>query len=367
MTWTTRFPRTLEAIQSGIEAGLHLGAQLYVSRDLETLADAAVGLREPGRPLSQDTLLVWMSSGKPVAAAAIGQLWESGKLELDDPVMRHLPEFGQSGKEGITIRHLLTHTGGIRVLKVGWPSRPWDEVLDEICRHRLEPRWVPGEKAGYHIASSWFVLGEIVQRLSGLAFSRYVRQRLFEPAGMESCWIGMSEEEFDSVQERVGVMYDCAGEEPRPHPWTNRRMLLPANPARNGAGPARELGRFYEMLLARGSWQGRQILQSTTVEALTARQRVGMHDQTFRHVVDWGLGFIPDSKQYGAETVPYGYGRHCSRETFGHSGFQSSTAFCDRRHRLVVALIFNATPGAAAHERRMRGALEAVYQDLGLT
>ncbi len=362
-----RFDSTVAALEQGIERGRHLGAQLYVSRGLATLADLAVGDDAPGRPLTPHTLLVWMSSSKPVTAVAIGQLWEQGKLDLDDLVARHLPEFAQGGKDGVTVRHLLTHTAGIRMLDVGWPSRSWEEVLAKICRQRLEPRWEVGEKAGYHLASSWFVLGEVVQRLSATPFSRYVRERIFEPCGMRSSWIGMREAEFLTLEDRLGTMYDCQSSPAAPHPWTSREMLVSANPARNGAGPARELGRFYEMLLARGSREGRRILQPATVEALTARHRVGLYDHTFRHVLDWGLGFIPDSKQYGDQTVPYNYGRHCSRETFGHSGFQSSAAFCDRRRRLVVVLIFNGTPGAAAHHRRMQRALEAVYEDLGLT
>lgn len=361
-----RFPHTSASIEDGVRERLHLGAQLYVSRDLDTLADVALGESAPGRPLRPDDLMVWMSSTKPVAAVAIGQLWEKGRLELDDPVARHIPEFAAAGKESVTIRQILTHTAGIRILDVGWPGKSWDEILDRICRHRLEPRWTPGEKAGYHIASSWFVLGEIVRRLTGVSFSHWVRERIFEPAGMHSSWVGVPEAEFSKIEPRLAATYDCRSETPQAHKWTTQRMLVRANPARNGIGPAHDLGRFYEMLLSRGRGQDSRVLQPTTVEALTARHRVGMYDHTFQHVVDWGLGFIPDSKQYGEDTVPYGYGRFCSRETFGHSGFQSSAAFCDRRHGLVVALIFNGTPGADRHDARMRRTLEAIYADLGL-
>ena len=69
----------------------------------------------------------------------------------------------------------------------------------------------------------------------------------------------------------------------------------------------RELGRFYEMLLGRGSYQGRRLLLPQTVDLFTSRQREGMVDATFKHVIDWGLGFILNSNRYGADTVPYGY------------------------------------------------------------
>ncbi|HEX4498044.1 MAG TPA: serine hydrolase, partial [Thermoanaerobaculia bacterium] len=128
-----------------------------------------------------------------------------------------------------------------------------------------------------------------------------------------------------------------------------------------------ELGRFYEMLLGRGSRQGQRLLLPQTVEAFTSPHRVGMVDATFKHVLDWGLGFIVNSIQYGAETVPYGYGHHASARTFGHSGYRSSAGFADPERGLAVALAFNGTPAADAHERRVRAVLDALYEDLGLS
>jgi hypothetical protein len=91
------------------------------------------------------------------------------------------------------------------------------------------------------------------------------------------------------------------------------------------------------MLLAKGSLDGAQILRPQTVEALVARHRVGLLDKTFDHIIDWGLGFIINSNQYGIDTLPYGYGPHASQRTFGHSGSQSSCAFADPENELVVA------------------------------
>src|SRR5439155_20765241 len=118
-------------------------------------------------------------------------------------------------------------------------------------------------------------------------------------------------------------------------------------------GPVRELGRFYEMLLGHGTLNGRTILKSQTVEALTARHRTGMYDQTFGHVIDWGLGFLLNSRMWGHD-APYQYGPHASPRTFGHSGSQSSTAFADPEHGLAVAVAFNGMPGEASHQQRMR-------------
>lgn len=370
MTHSTldHLPRTREAIEAGIRQGLHLGTQIYVSRNGEAVADTALGEEHPGSPLTRDHLMLWLSSTKPVAAVAVAQLWERGRLELDDPVARHIPEFAQNGKEGITIRHLLTHTGGIRMLDVGWPEKSWDEIIAKICAMRPEPRWAPGEKAGYHLASSWFILGEVIRRADGRPFEAYVREEIFTPLEMHDSWIGMPPERYRAYREegRIGVMWNSEKTPAEPQGWETEERCTRSSPGGNGYGPVRELGRFYEMLLGRGSYRGRRLLLAQTVDLFTSRQREGMVDATFKHVLDWGLGFIVNSNRYGADTVPYGYGHHASPVTFGHSGYRSSTGFTDPVHDLAVAVAFNGTPANEVHERRIREVLDALYEDLGL-
>ncbi|HVR09158.1 MAG TPA: serine hydrolase domain-containing protein [Thermoanaerobaculia bacterium] len=375
-----RLPRARQAILDGVRAGIHLGAQLYVSRHGAVIADAAAGESRPGRPLRRDDLMLWLSSTKPVAAVAIAQLWERGRLELDDPVVRHIPEFAAHGKGAITLRHLLTHTAGIRLLDVGWPQDSWDAIVARIAAMRPEPRWVPGRKAGYHHASSWFLLGEIVRRLDGRPFAAYAREEVFAPLDMLDSWIGMPVETYRELREqgRICPVYDTAGSAggaggaPVPQGWDSEAWCTGTHPGGNGYGPISQLGRFYEMLLARGRAPGgagapdRRILSPQAVEAMTARHRAGMLDHTFQHVLDWGLGFILDSRQYGAATVPYGYGNHASPRTFGHSGYRSSTAFADPEAGLAVALAFNGTPTDEVHEQRIRSVLDALYEDVGL-
>jgi CubicO group peptidase (beta-lactamase class C family) len=360
-----RVPRTRQALETGISDGLHLGAQLYASLDGRVAADGALGEDRPGVPLTRDHLVLWLSATKPAAAVALARLWERGRLELDDPVARHVPEFAANGKERITLRHLLTHTAGIRMPDVGWPRDPWDEIVARICAMKPEPRWVPGEKAGYNHASSWFVLGEVVRRLDGRPFDRYVREEVFEPLGMTDSWVGMPRDRYLAYREagRIGAMWKTEPSPPEPHGWDSEPRCVTVHPGGNGYGPVRELGRFYEMILGRGS----PVLSPQSVEALTARHRVGMMDRTFQHVLDWGLGFIPNSARYGAETVPYAYGHHASRRAVGHSGYRSSVAFADPERRLAVALVFNGTPSNEAHERRIRSVLDALYEDLDLT
>lgn len=358
--------RLRQHLIEGIDRRLHLGAQAYVSRQGEVAADFAVGDAAPGEPLTTSHLMAWASSSKPVAAVAIARLWERRALELDDRVTRFLPEFGQGGKETITLRHCLTHTAGFRMIDVGWPRDAWEAILARICAGRIEPRWVPGERAGYHQQSSWFVLGEIVRRVDGRPFERYVREEIFEPLGMADCWIGMPVERFRAYGSRIAPGWNTERTPPEDTAWSTERRVTSCAPGSNGFGPARELARLYETLLAGGVRGEVRLLLPQTVEALTARHRVGLFDQTFRKEMDWGLGFIPNPAVHGDPDVPYAYGRHASRRAYGHSGYRSSTAFADPEHGLVVVLITNGTPSDTDHAERMRALTEAVYEDLGL-
>lgn len=358
--------RTLDLLEGGVDAGLHSGGQLHVRRGGRTIADLGFGEARPGEPLTPEHLMLWLSASKPVTAVAIAQLWERELLGLDDPVAKHIPEFASGGKESVTLRHLLTHTGGIRAVNLGWPTASWDEVLAKISAMKLEPGWVPGRKAGYHLSSSWFVLGEVVQRVSGRPLSSYVRERIFEPLGMDDCWIGMPVERYEGYEGRIAPVYDTE-KTGAAHDWTDLAHATGCSPGANGTGPIRQLANFYSMLLAGGSIDGRRLLAPQTVDAMTARHRVGLWDHTFRHHLDWGLGFIVNSAHHGEETSPYGYGPHASSRTFGHSGYRSVVTFADPEESLVVCLAVNGTPGDNSHRERFNDVTSAIYEDLDLT
>jgi CubicO group peptidase (beta-lactamase class C family) len=362
--------KTTGTLQRGLDRGLHIGAQVFAAIDGRVVADLALGEAAPGHAMGQDTLMCWLSASKPVTAIAVAQLREAGRINWDDPVAEHVPEFAAHGKEGITIRHILTHTAGLRGVRYSFPEDPWPSIMEKICQAKPEPRWRPGEKAGYHPYSAWFILGEVVQRLSGKNYSTYLRRNVFEPAGMTDCWIGMPAETYDRYGQRIGTMMNTAGPAPEPAGLEQREKVVHPSPGTNAFGPARQLGRFYQMLLADGAGDEDQLLEPETVTKLTRRQRKGMYDYTFRHTVDWGLGLIRDSKHHAPgepAAIPYNFGPYASSRTFGHGGRQSTAAFADPAHNLAVAVICNGMPGEEAHNRRMHEILGALYEDLNLT
>jgi len=358
---------TATELERGVEGGLQLGGQLHVEVAGEEVADVAFGEARRGEPMRRAHRMLWLSSTKPVAAVAIAQLWERGALALDDPVARHLPAFAAGGTDGVTIRHLLTHTGGIRMPETGWPEKSGEEILAAICARRLEPGWIPGRKAGYHLASSWFVLGELVRRLDGRPFERYAREEIFAPLGMARSSIGVEPAEWEAAEGEIAPMFVRAGEQLALTDLTGRAKLVAPSPGGNGVGPLGELARLYRMLLAGGEApDGRRLLGPQTVEAVVARHRVGLLDQTVKTTLDWGLGVIVDSSHYGDPDLPYGYGPHAGPRTFGHSGARSSTAFADPDARVVVALAVNGMPDESRHRERFRRLTASIYEDLGL-
>ncbi len=352
--------RALDALQQGIVDGTHIGAQLYVSHAGAVIADLAVGHARDGVKMTTDSMMTWFSMTKAVTSVAVAQQWELGAFDVDDQVVRYLPEFGAHGKDRVTIRHLLTHTAGIPNADGILDGTPWRESRAEnLTRIYGAPlQYEPGTRAGYHAAAGMSVLGEIVARVSGVPFEQYVRDEIFGPLSMDDCWVGMPADRYAAYGDRIGFMHVTAatGNAQRVRGIDSARVTAEPMPGANGRGPMNQLGRLYEMLAGHGTRDGVRLLSPVTVAAISARHRTKMVDETFGVVMDWGLGLVVDS---------YATGRYSSRRAFGHGGHQSSVAFCDPVHDLVVAVVCNGMPGRDRHSARLDAIASAVYVDAG--
>ncbi|WFB34315.1 serine hydrolase [Kiritimatiellota bacterium B12222] len=354
-------------ITRGIQAGEHFGAQVAISVKGERLLEEAMGMNEAFQPLQQDMLMLWLSACKPVAAVACGILMDRGLLDLERPVAEWIPEFASRKKDKITPRHLLTHTAGIRGATLGWRPKPWEDIIGMICHSKPEPHWAPGELAGYHVDSAWYMLGELIRVIDGRPYEHFVREEIFLPLGMESCWVGIDDDLYEDWEDRVAMVYDTHFGVPVVlEELCSRESVTCCRPGGNGRGPAREFILFYEALQRMVKGES-GILKPETARTLVDRHRVGMMDKTFRRTIDWGLGFMRQSDFYAPGDTPYQFGNYASREAFGHCGNQSTASFCDPSFDLCVSLLFNGLPGEDTHQARMRAALSAIYEDLGFT
>jgi len=367
-------PESHRVLEAGMHDRLHVGAQLYVSLAGEPVADAALGLARPGVAMSPDSMMTWLSCSKIAASIAFARVWESGAFDLDDPVARHVAEFGCHGKDGIRIRDLWTHRVGLLGLEQKLFAVRYDNDFEQnvalVCEAEPDPGSRPGERAGYQTSAVMLLLAEIARRKTGVDFRVYCREQVFVPLGMRDSWLGMPRVELEHYAARLGETFDTSGLEPRPGSWAPDRphQLTAVMPGGNGRGPMRELARLLELLDRGGERQGVRLLLPETVAALTARQRDGLHDHTWNTVIDWGLGLTLDSKKHhGGRNHLYGYGRFASERSFGHAGFRTTLAFCDPDASLVVCCAWNGmVADDTIHSQRQNALCEAVYRDLGL-
>jgi CubicO group peptidase (beta-lactamase class C family) len=346
--------RTIAAVQRGIGEGAHVGALVHVRLGGEVVAELAMGIARPGAPMTPDSLMPWFSATKPITAAAVLHLWQSGRIALDDTVAGYIPEFAANGKATITIRHVLNHTAGIPMAKGS---------LEAVCAAAIEPDWQPGRRAAYHPHGAFLVLGEIIERVDGRTFEAYVTEEILEPFDMPDTWLALTEERFASYADRIGVMHKTvdpkAPESLHEHEWLP--SYARAHPSRSAIGPARDLTAFYEAL-RRG---GAGVLSPQTVDAMITRHRAGLVDETFGQIIDWGLGVMVNSWHYRKRAASYGYGDHAGWRAFGHGGAESTLSFADPEKELAVAIICNGMPGEARNHRRTQRIVNAIYADLG--
>jgi CubicO group peptidase (beta-lactamase class C family) len=359
------FAAVVDALERQRAEGLHDGAQAYVSRFGEPLLDVAIGESAPGRALERDDVMLWYSSGKPVTTSAVLQLWERGRLGLDDRVAEYIPGWG-AGKERVTLRHVLIHTGGFTMAGRGElfdADVSYAEAVARIAAHPAE--WEPGTKAGYHPTSGWKILGAVVEAVDGRPIDRYVADEVLGPAGMKESRLGVPLGEQAAlgarlvpvawkghalaVQDEDGLrMVPYHIEEIHNQPW----HVAKAEPGGGMRGPARELGRLYESLLGFGP----PVLEHRTVEVMAAVHRYGLPDVIFGGMkTPWGLGV----------QVAGGMSGGPGRRAFGHGGMASSRGLADPDAGLVMVLVTNGLPDPIRNEQRMFAFTDGVYQAFG--
>lgn len=356
-----------KALEDGVSGGHHRGAQLSIIRG-GVPHDMCVGEARPGQVMAADVVLPWFSCTKVLTAVAVLQQCEQGSLSLDDPVAQHMPEFAVGGKDGVLVRHLLTHTGGFRGPADRIPSAAAIdpiEVAALAAATPLEDGWVPGRRAAYQPRGGFAVLARLVSQATGQPFADYVTERVIEPLGLHDTWSSLPARRHLEYGNRIGLVEDRTSAAP-----VSRPELSAADRATDGStgvlGPARDLVRVAAALGAGGELEGERILDPDTVIDMRRRHRQGLRDETFGAVIDWGLGVMINSWHYQRKPAPYGYGDRASADAFGHGGARSSVMFADPDNDLAVALIVNGLTTEPVNHRRTQPVLTALYQDLGL-
>ena len=332
------------AIGQAIEAGKCPGGVLWLEHR-GSVYRKAHGSRavEPGREeMTEDTIFDAASLTKVVATTpAILLLIERGQMELDAPVSRYWPEFAANGKAAITIRHLLTHTSGLRPGLDG-AGEGREAVLEEVCREKSVT--VPGAQFRYSDLN-FITLGALVPMVTKRPLENFCATEIFERLGMKDTMYqppaGWSERIAPTTRgtER-GVVHDP----------TARRMGGVAGHA-GLFTTAADLARYARMILHEGELDGVRVFQPETVRLMTGAQSPAK-------IWDWrGLGWDIDSPYAGPR------GGRFSLAGFGHTGWTGTSLWIDPPSKTFIIFLSNRNhpteAGSVIALRRVLGTLAA--------
>ncbi len=366
--------RVTAALEELIASGAESGLQVAAWHRGEQVVDAWAGLAdaETGRPVDGDTLFTSFSCTKGVTATAIHLLVERGALAYDEPVAAHWPEFAQRGKQGVTIRHALTHRAGVPQMPEGVTPAlmaDWEYMCGAIAA--LEPLWEPGARTGYHAYTFGWILGEVARRADGRSINRFTQEEICGPLGLDGIHLGVT----GADEARVARLVDGPRADAPPPPpdalilraippavgilaapYNEPAVRRAALPAHGGLLNARSLARLYAALGNGGELDGVRLLPEERVRTAT-RQQTDDVDLVIQQPVRKALGYL----QSGPISA---MGPRAS--AFGHPGAGGAIGFADPEREFAFALtksslVAGSEPGTSAAE--VVGAL--VRRELG--
>ena len=344
------FQRVSQIFEAQQARGAFPGGQLVVMREGQVLHEQVCGVshglrgESELRAVTPQTRFQVMSASKPFVTFAIALLEDAGQVDVGAPVARYIPEFADNGKQDITVLDVLLHRSG--VLMEAFTATPddwwdWNNVVRAMAD--AKPRFARGALA-YSPAGFGWILGELVQRVSGKTLQEFLLTRLPPelsgirfvdptqyPNVARSYWLGP--ESFMLAGHNIAGDFESVNNE-----LTCVTACVP------GAGllaSARELAQFYD-LLVRG---GRGLLRPETLAKYVTKQTFGFERQM--HVpLTLGRGFGLGS------LGPHAYGWCNTGPCFGHAGGFGVVAFADPRSRAAVAIVTNGHRGVADMIRR---------------
>lgn len=286
---------------------------------------------EPVRSWRRDTLAGIFSGTKGLVATCLLLLIECGELDLEAPVCEYWPEFAAHGKEGILVRHVVSHQAGLPGLTT--PVTP-QEATDDIRMAKLladQPAICPpGTRLYYHAMTFGWLCGELIRRVDGRSVGRLFREEVAEPLGLDA-WIGLPAEHdgrvavlergsgFGSQQrdqratrQRDPVAWSIWANPPRfstdALPANSRRWRGAEIPASNGIATARSMARLYACLARGGELDGVRLLSPGTIRlGSTCLGRAV--EPYLEKPVAFGVGFElqTESMPFGPAAVAYGH------------------------------------------------------------
>ena len=305
-------------VQTFVDQGKLAGVTTMVVRKGKVAHFETYGFRnkESAQPMTQDTIFRIYSMTKPITSVAVMLLHEQGKLQLDDPVSKYMPELKdlkvyvsgagkdivvESPNREMTVRHLLNHTSG---LIYGWGDSPVDRMYGSLMGRNqslsemmakfkhIPLRYHPGEKWAYGVSTD--LLGYLVEVLSGMRLDQFLNQHIFTPLGMKDTAFYVPEEKI----ERLATIYEKDQDGIKAGEPVNFDHVTKSPKFLSGGGglysTASDYIRFAQMLLNRGELDGMRVLTVETVESMIKNHispEVDFEQGRIYMLEGFGLGF----------------------------------------------------------------------------
>jgi len=195
------FQKVAEAFAQNFTKYREIGASVCIIVDGETTVDLWAGYKNEQKieEWDRNTLSVAFSSTKAALALCAHLLIDREELNPKEKVVKYWPEYGKKGKENTTVEMILNHSAGLPALRTQVKEGgflDWEYMVDLL--ENEEPFWNPGEKTGYHMITTGWLIGEIIRRVSGRSLGKFFDDEIREPYGLDY-WIGLPQSHEDKV------------------------------------------------------------------------------------------------------------------------------------------------------------------------
>jgi len=307
-------------------------------------------------PLARDAIFWIASMSKPVTGAAVMIMQDEGKLSIDDPVEKYLPEFAnyklKNGEKAIiTIKHLLTHSSGLpeATSEESKSSRTLAELIPHFLNKPLQ--FDTGTKWQY-CQSGINTAGRIVEIVSGQSFDQFVQERICNPLGMKDTTFYPTEAQAARIAKSYKKTDGKLSEAPVFILDGKSATSHDHYPAANGGlfSTAVDYCRFCQMLLNNGELDGHRILKPESVKQLSTVQ-FPEHKTGFTPGNGWGVGCC-------IVREPQGVSAMLSPGTFGHGGAFGTQAWIDPQKNLIYILMIQRANFPNADNSEVRKAFQ---------
>ncbi|MCJ7437283.1 MAG: beta-lactamase family protein, partial [Acidimicrobiia bacterium] len=206
--WESEFDEVAIGLDTVVREHGEGGAAVAVYHRGRLVVDSWTGVRdESGTPWTPETLVMAFSTTKGVTSTLLHQCVDRGLLDYDDPVAAHWPEFAVFGKDTITVRQVLSHQAGLydvtQIASTAAELYDWDHMVAGVAS--MTPAFEPGSATAYHALTFGWLVGGVIERVTGRAFRDVLATELVEPLGLDGCFVGVPPSELSRV---AGLFHD---------------------------------------------------------------------------------------------------------------------------------------------------------------